>query len=194
MLRAQLWQQPQKGKPVTPQIATVQKHFGSAVAKSRVVPPPVGVPGDFKTVGMVDADARIQMIKMKRTRIMALANKPLKRFLELDKTLIIADGDLFEHLAPATMCPTGLFDEMTRADTLICGSHTVIMNLYNFLLMENERRRNEALGAPRIFGMLRVPKFKWPMKTKPIGDPTVFDVHWSLIVASKAWDRQVLFP
>ena len=77
---------------------------------------------------------------MKTTRIAALANEPPKRFLEIDKTLIIINGDLFEHLAPETMCPPWLFDEMAGTDTLICGSQTVIHNLYEFLDMENERR------------------------------------------------------
>ena len=130
MLRAHLWQQPEKGKHVPPQIASVRKLLGSPIAKSRVVPAAAGVPGDFKTVEMVDPDARNQMIRVKTSRITALENLPPKRFQEIDKTLLIVNGHLFEHLAPATMCPTWLFDEMARADTLIRGSQVIRLSAY----------------------------------------------------------------
>ena len=177
MMRAHLWHQPEKCKPVSPRIATIRKHLGSEVAKSRVVPIAVGVPGDFKTVEMVDPDATTRMIGVNTTQIAALVNEPPKRYWEIDKTMIIINGDLFEHLAPKTTCPTWLFEKMAGADTLICGSQTVIENLYEFLDMENERRRNEDFQAPRITNMLCIPIFNWPTKPKPAGDPMVFDVR-----------------
>ena len=78
MLRAQQWQQPEKGKGISTQIATVRKHLGSPVAKSRVLPAGVGVPGDFKTVEMVDTDAKNRTIRVKTTRIAAVAIEPPK--------------------------------------------------------------------------------------------------------------------
>ena len=122
MLHAQLWHQPEKGKPVSPQNATLRKHLGSEVAKSRVVPAAVGVPGDFKTVEMVDPDATTRMIRVRKIRIAARGNEPPKRFWEIDNTMFIINGDPFEHLASETMCPTWLYDKMAGADTLICGS------------------------------------------------------------------------
>ena len=59
--------------------------------------------------------------------------------------------------------------------------------------MGNARRRNEDSEAPRVTRMLRIPIFKWPPKSKPAGNPTVFDVRWLLIVASEAWNKKVLF-
>ena len=58
----------------------------------------------FKTVKQQDPDATNQIIAMKATRIAALVNEPPKRFLEIDKTLIIINSDIFEHLAPETIC------------------------------------------------------------------------------------------
>ena len=179
MLRAQLWHQPEEGKPVSPQIATCLKHLGWVVAKSRVVPAAVGVPSDLKAVETVDPDARTLMIRVKTKCIAALAHEPPKRFLEIDKTMIIINGDLFQHLAPETMCPTWLFDEMAGADT-----SNVIPNLYEFLNMENERWRNEDSEAPRITNILCIPIFNWSRKPKPAVDPMVFDVRWLRIVAS----------
>ena len=87
-----------------------------------MVPAAVRVPADFKTVEMLDPDARNQNIIVQTTHIVALANEPLERFLENDKTLIIINGDLLEQIASETNCPTWLFDETAGADTLICGS------------------------------------------------------------------------
>ena len=56
-------------------------------------------------------------------------DEPLKPFLEIDKNLIVINGDIFEYLVPETMCPAWLFEEMARADTLISGSQTVVDNM-----------------------------------------------------------------
>ena len=101
-------------------VASVRKMLGSPIVKTRVVPRAPGVPSDFKTVEKVDPDDSTQMIKVKTIRMTALANPPPKRFQEIGKTLMILNGDLFEHLPPATMCPLRLFDEMARTETLIC--------------------------------------------------------------------------
>ena len=123
---------PKKTSPIFPQIAAVRKHFVSEVDKSPVLPAAVGLPGEWKMVEIADSDARNQMIRVKATPITALPNECPKRFSEIDKTLSIVNGDLFKHLAPETMCPTWLFDYMTRANILISGSRTVIMNLQSF--------------------------------------------------------------
>ena len=120
---------------------------------------------------------------MKTTLIAALVNGLPKPFLEIDKTLIIVNGDLFQQLAPRTMWPTWHFEEMTSAHTLICGSEAVIYNLYEFLHMQNERRRNKDSEAPRITCMWRILIFNWPTKPKSAGAPMVFDVRLLLIVA-----------
>ena len=67
------------------------------------------------------------------------------------------------------MCPLWLFDEMARSETLICGSHTVIMNLYNFLRKENDRRLKEDPGHPRGLHLRRVPMYNRPTKLKAAG-------------------------
>ena len=87
--------------------------------------------------------------------------------------------------------PLWLFDEMARAETLICGSYTVIMNLYDFVLKEKDRRLNEDPGAPRVLHLLRVPIINRPTKLKAGGDPTVFDVRSLLILASDGWGKKV---
>ena len=46
----------------------------------------------------------------KATRIAALAHDPPRRFIEIDKNLIVINGDIFEHLAPEMMCPAWLYD------------------------------------------------------------------------------------
>ena len=115
MLRAPLWQFAEKGKPISPQILNVQRLLGTEVAKSRVVPAAAGVTGDFKTVELQDPMLASQIITVKATRIAALVNEPPKRFTEIDKNLIVINGDLFEHLAPETMCPTWRYEEMARA-------------------------------------------------------------------------------
>ena len=136
MTRAPLWQLAEKGKPVALKILNVQKLLGQEVTKSRVVPPAAGVTGDFKTVEQQDPLLASQTITIKATRIAALAHEPPKRFMEIDKNLIVIKGDIFEHLAPETMCPAGLYEKMARADTLICGSLTVVDNMYDVLETE----------------------------------------------------------
>ena len=69
-----------------------------------------------------DADKTDGIITVKVSQTAALVKEPPKRFLEIDKTLIIIFGDIFEHPAPETMCSTWLYDEMARTDKLICGS------------------------------------------------------------------------
>ena len=189
MLRAPLWQVAEKGKPVSPQILNVQRRLGTEFAKSRVVP--AGVTGDFKTVEQQDPLLASHTITMKATRIAALANEPPRRYLEIGKNLIVVNGDIFEHLAPEMMCPTWLHEEMARADTLICGSQTVVDNMYHVLNTETERRLNDDFNAPRIGNMLRIPIFSWPTNPKAAGDPTFFDVRWLLISAPDSWTRKV---
>ena len=191
LLRAPPWHQTEKGKPVSPQIANVRRLLGTEVAKSRVVPAAAGVTGDFKTVEQQDPLATNQIITVKATRIVALVNEPPKRFLEIDKTLIFINGDIFEQLAPETVCPTWLYEEMARTDTLICGSQTVVDNMYESLDTETERRLNDDFNAPHIGNMLRIPIFSWPTKAKPAGDPTVFNVRWLLIASPDNWRRKV---
>ena len=133
MIRAPLWQVAEKEKPVALKILNVQKLLGQEATKSRVVPPDAGVTGDFKTVEQQDPLLASQTITIKATRIAALANDPLKRFMEIDQNLIVINGDIFEHLAPETMCLAWLYEEMACADTLICGSQTVVDNMYDVL-------------------------------------------------------------
>ena len=106
MLRAPLWLVSQKGKPVSPQILNAQRLMGTEAAKSRVVSAAAGVTSDFKTVEQHDPMLESQIITIKGTRIAALLNEPPKRFLDIDKNVIGINGDIFEHLAPETMCPT----------------------------------------------------------------------------------------
>ena len=120
-----------------------------------------------------------------------MAHDPPKRFMEIDKNLIVINGNIFEHLAPEMMCPAWLYEEMARADTLICGSQTVGDNMYNVLETETERRLNDEFNAPRIGNMLRVPIFSWQIKRKPAGDPTLFDVCWLLISSPDSWTKKV---
>ena len=90
--------------------------------------------------------------------------------MEIDKNLVVINGDILEHLAPETMCPAWLCEEMARADTLICGPQTVVDNMYDVLATETERRLNDDFNAPRMGNMLRVPIFSWLIKPKPAGD------------------------
>ena len=101
-----------------------------------MVPPAAGVTGDFKTVEQQDPLLASQTITNKATRIAALAHDPPKRFMEIDKNLIVINGDIFEHLAPEMMCPAWLYEEMARANTLIYGSQTVVDNMYDVLERE----------------------------------------------------------
>ena len=123
----------------------------------------------------------------------ALVNEPPKRFLEIDKNLIVINSDIFEHLAPDTMCPTWLYEEMACADTLICGSQAVVDNMYDILDTESKRRLNDNFNAPRIGNMLRIPIFSWPTKPKAAGDVTLFGVRWLLISALDSWSRKVSY-
>ena len=76
-----------------------------------------------------------QIIRVKATLIVILVNQPAKRFLELNKTLIVINSDIFEHLAPNTKCPT-------------CGPATL------FLDTETEWRLNDDFLTTRIGNML----------------------------------------
>ena len=181
----------EKGKPASLKILNVQKLLGHEPTRSRLVPPPAGVTGDFKTVEQQDPSLSSQTITVKATGIAAMTHDPPKRFMEIDKNLIIINGDIFEHLAPETMCPAWLYEEMARADTLICGSKTLVDNMLNVLETETERRLNDDFNAPRIGHMLLVPIFSWQVEPKPAGDPTTFDVRWLLIASPDSWSRKV---
>ena len=98
------------------------------------------------------------------------------------------------HLDPEMMCPAWLYEEMARADTLICGSQTVVDNMFDVLETETDRRLNDDFNEPRMANMLRVPIFSWPVKPKPAGDPTTFDVRWLLISSPDSWSRKAQFP
>ena len=156
-----------------------------------MVPPAAGVTGDFKTVEHQDPLLSSQTITIKATQIAALANDPPRRFIQIDKNLIVINGDIFEHLAPEMMCPAWLYEEMARADTLICGSQNVVDKMFDVLETETDRRLNNDLNALRMGNMLRVPIFRWPVKPKPAGDPTTFDVRWLLISSPDSWSRKV---
>ena len=119
MIRAALWQVAEKGKPASLKILNVQKLLGQEPTRSRVVPPPAGATGDFKTVEQQDPSLSSQTIAVKATRIPALTHDPPRRFIDINKNLIVINGDIFEHLAPEMMCPAWPYEEMARADTLI---------------------------------------------------------------------------
>ena len=172
-------------------ILNVQKLLGQEPTRSHVVPPPAGVTDAFKNMEQQDPSLSSQTITVKTTRVAAMTHDPPKRFMEIDKNLIIINGDIFEHLAPETMCAAWLYEEMARADTLICGSKTVVDNMFNVLETETERRLNDDFNAPRIEHMLLNPIFSWPVKPKPAGDPTTFDVRWLLIASPDSWWRKV---
>ena len=126
-------------------------------------------------------------------RLAALVNESPKLVFEIDMTIIVINGDIFEHVASETMCHTWLYDEMAGADTLSCQSQTVTDILYEVLDMENERRQNEDFQAPRIGNMLHIPIFSWSTKSQPAQDPTVVNVRCLLIVAPDTWSRKALF-
>ena len=191
MTRAPLWQAAEKGKPASLKILNVQKLLVQERTKSRVVPPAAGVTGEFKTVEQQDPLLASQTITFKATRMAALAHDPRRRFIEIDKNLIVINGDIVEHLAPKMMCPAWLYEEMARAETLICGSQTVVDNMFDALETETERRLNDDFNAPRMANMLRVPIFSWPVKPKPAGDPTTFNVCWLLISSPDSWTKKV---
>ena len=191
IIRAPLWQVAEKGKPASLKILNVQKLLGQEPTKSRVGPPAAGVTDDFKTVQQQDPLLATQTITIKATRTAALAHDPPKRFTEIDKNLIVINGDIFEHLAPEMMCPAWLYEEMARANIIICGSQTVVDKIYDLLETETERRLNDDFNAPRMANMLRVPIFSWPVKTKPAGDPTTFNVCLLLISSPDSWTKKV---
>ena len=191
MMRAPLWQKAEKGKPVSPQMVNVQRLLGTEIAKSSAVPAAAGVTGDFKTVEQQDPLLASQTITIQATRVAALVNEPPKQFIEIDKNLIVINGDIFKHLGAEMMCPTWPYEEMARADTLIRGPQTVVDNMYDVLDTDAERRLNDDYNAPRISNMLRIPIFSWPTKPKAAGDPTLFDVRWLLISAPDTWSRKL---
>ena len=172
-------------------ILNVGRLLGTELTKSRVVPAAAGVTGDFKTVEQQDPLLASQTITIQATRIAALVHEPPKRLVDIDKNLIVINGDIFEHLDPQTMCPAWLYEEMARADTLICGCQTVIDNMYDVLETETERRLNDDLNVPHMGNMLRIPIFSWPTKPKPAGDPTLFNVTWLLISSLDSWTKKV---
>ena len=188
---APLWQVAEKGEPVPMKILNVQRLLGTENTKSHVVPAAACITGDFKTVEEQDPLLASQTLTIKATRIAALVNEPPKRFSEIDKNLIVINGDIFEHLDPETMCPAWLYDEMSRAETLRCGSQTVVDNMYDVLDTETERHLNNDFNAPRSGNMLPIPVFSWPTKLKAAGDPTLFDIRWLLISAPESWTRKV---
>ena len=194
MIRAPLWQVAEKGKPASLKFLNIQNLLGQGPTESRVVPPAAGITGDFKTVEQQDPLLSSQTITIKATRIAAFAHDTPRRFIEIDKNLIVINGDIFEHLAPEIMCPAWLYEEMERADTLICGSQTVVDNMFDVLETETDRCLNDDFNAPRMAHMLRVPIFSWPVKPKPAGDPTTFDVRWLLFSSADSWSRKVYFP
>ena len=108
MFRAPLWQVAKKGKPASLKILNIQKLLGQEPIKSPVVPPAAGNTGDFKTVEQQDPLLASQTITIEATRIAALAHDPPRRFIEIDKNLIVINGEIFEHLAPEMMCPAWL--------------------------------------------------------------------------------------
>ena len=193
ILRAPLWQQAENGKPVSPRILNVQRLLGTEFAKSCVVSAAAGVTGDFKTVEQQDPMLTSQIITVKATQIAAVVNEPPKRFLEIDKALIVINGDIFQHLAPEAMCPTWLYEEIPRANTLICGSQTVVDNMYEVLDKEIEGRLNDDLNAPHNGNMLRIPILSWSTKAEPAGDPTLFIVCWPP-TACKCFGALMKFP
>ena len=111
--------------------------------------------------------------------------------MKIDKTISVINADIFEHLAPETMCPTWLYEEMACADTLICGSQTIFDNMYDVLDMGTERRLNDDLNAPHIGNMLRISIFSWATKAKLAGDSMLFNVRWLLIASPDSWSRKV---
>ena len=191
MLRAPLWHPAERDNPVSPQITNVRRRLATEVAKSGLLPAAAGVTGDFTTVEQHEPDATNLIIRVKATGIAALVNEPQRWSLGISKTLVITDGNMFEHLAPETMCPAWLYDERVRTDTLICGSQTVVDNMYEVLDTETERRLNDDFHAPRIGNRLRIPIFSPPTKAKPAGDPTMFNVRRLLIVSPDRWSKKV---
>ena len=105
MLRAPLWQVAEKVKPVPTKMLNVQRLLGTEVTKSRVLPVAAGVTGDFKTVEQQDPLLASQTLGMKATRIAALVHEQPRRFSDIDKNLIVINGNIFEHLDPEKNVP-----------------------------------------------------------------------------------------
>ena len=184
MIRASLWQVAEKGKPFPMKMLNVHRLLGTEITKSRWVPAAAGVTGDLKTVKQQDPLLTSQTITIKATQIAAQVHEPPKRFLEINKILIVINGDRFGHLDPEGICPAWLYEEMVRADTLICGSQTVVD-------AKTERGLSDDFNAPRMGNMLRTPIFSWRTKPKATGDATLFDVTWLLISSPDSWMRKV---
>ena len=83
-------------------------------------------------------------------------HEPPKRFMDINKNLIVINGNIFEHLAPETMRPAWLYEEMALDDILLSGSQTGVDNMYDVLETETERRLNDDFNAPRMANMLRI--------------------------------------
>ena len=81
---------------------------------------------------------------------------------------------------------------MVRADTLLCGSQTVVDNMYDVLETETERRLNDDFNAPRMANMFGILIFSWQTKPKAARDPTLFDVCWLLILSPDSWAKKVI--
>ena len=133
---------------------------------------------------------QVKLSQLRRPELQRWPTIP-RRFIEIDRNLIVINDDMFEHLAPEMMCPAWLYEEMAHADTLICGSQSVVDNMFNVLETETDRHLNDDFNALRMGNMLRVPIFSWPVKPKPAGDPTTFDVRWLLISSADSWSRKV---
>ena len=189
MLRATLWQVAEKGISVSLKILNVQRLLGTEITKSQTAA--AGVTGDFKTVEQQDLLLASQTITIKATRIAALVHEPPRRFFDIEKNLIVINGDIFQHLDPETMGLAWLYEEMARADTPICSSQTVVDSMYDVLDTETERRPNHDFNAPPFGHMLRIPIFRWPTRSKAAGNPTFLDVRWLLLSATDSWRRKV---
>ena len=176
MIRAPLWQVAEKAKPVPMKFLNVQRLLGTEITKSRVVPAAAGVTGDFKTVEQQDPFLPSQTITRKATRIAALLHEPPKRFLENDKNLIVINGDIFEHLDPETMCPAWLYEEMARADTLICGSQLLLTTCTTFWTRK-QRGVSTMVSTRRAW-------VKWCIFPFSVGQPNQRQqgiLHWSTL-------------
>ena len=193
MIRAPLWQVAEKGKHVSMKILNVQRLLGTEVTKSRVVPQLLALLVTSRQWNSRIPYRQVKLSQLRRPELQLSPKKNPKRFMEIDKNLILINGHIFEHLAPDTMCAAWLYEEMARADTLLCGSQNVVDNMYDVLETETERRLNDDFNAPRMANMLRIPIFSWPTKPKPAGDPTLFDVCGLLISSPDSWKKSVYF-
>ena len=194
MIRALLWQVAQKGKPASLKILNVQKLLGQEPTKSRVVFPAAGLLVTSRRWNSRIHYWQVKLSQLRRPEMQHWPAIPRGCFFEIDKNLIVINGDIFEHLAPEMMCPAWLYEEMVRVDTLICGSQTVVDNMFDVRETETERCLNDDFNAPHMANMLRVPIFSWPVKPKAAGDPTTFDICWLLKSSPESCSRKVSFP